>query len=289
MTILYLTEGKFPDYQSDMILHGLRTSDFDVIDYPQPWYMYKNLKEKYWNELIPLNGKGYGKGFTISGTLDDINIDRENIEEKISQHFFDIIIYGSCRRSLQFFDLVKKEYNKKEIIFIDGEDHSEICLELAKIGLYFKRELVNFNKQIFPIEFCIPEEKIFLGEVKKTIEFAKIVPGKQSTYIYDNEEDYYNGYREAKFGVTMKKAGWDCLRHYEIIANKCLPNFIDIDNCPERTMTFFPKKICKEINQDIKNKTMYNEKYFSYLDEITKHLKENLTTKKMIKYLLEKL
>ncbi len=288
LKILYITEGNFPDYQSDMILHGLRVLDYNVVDFPKPWYMYKDLKDKYWGDRIPDKGKGYGMGFTITGLFINDNIDRSNIEEKIIDHFFDLIIYGSCRRNLQFLDKVKDIYKKKEIIFIDGEDHTHIGFELSDIGIYFKRELISENRKINHIGFSFPKEKVFNGIIDKEYFFAKMDPRNKSTYIYNNENDYYNGYRLSYFGITMKKAGWDCLRHYEIIANRCLPYFLDIDDCPYRTMVFFPKEICKQIKQDIHNNTMYEEKYINYLNDVINHFNDYLTTDKMAEYLIKK-
>jgi len=291
MKILYITEGNYPDYQSDMILHGLRILGHEVVDYPKAWYMYKSLKEKHWNNLIPNGGKAYGRGFTVSGTFDVDpigEVDRNNIEDKIKNHYFDIIVYGSSRRNLIFLEEVKNNYNKDKIIFIDGEDDTDINWNLLKVGHYFKRELI-YENEIFPIGFCIPKEKIFNGKTEKSLQFAKMRPDRKSTYIYENEEDYYIGYRIAKFGVTMKKGGWDCMRHYEIMTNKCLPNFINIEACPKNTMTFFPKETCKEINQDIRNNTMYDEKYEEYINTIYDYLNKYLTTDKMAKYMLEKI
>jgi hypothetical protein len=39
----------------------------------------------------------------------------------------------------------------------------------------------------------------------------------------------------------MKKSGWDCLRHYEIMMNHCIPLFRDLPECPSLTMTHFPR------------------------------------------------
>jgi hypothetical protein len=32
----------------------------------------------------------------------------------------------------------------------------------------------------------------------------------------------------------QKKGGWDCLRHYEIIGNGCMPYFENIEKCPKK-------------------------------------------------------
>lgn len=43
------------------------------------------------------------------------------------------------------------------------------------------------------------------------------------SYSYDTEAEYNKQYSESYFAVSSKKAGWDCLRHYEIIAAGCIP------------------------------------------------------------------
>jgi len=288
MKILFISKGDLPDYQSDMILHGLRSLyQQDVVDYPHCWYMYKDLKDQFWNKWIPDNGTSYGRGFTIPGTFPEIKIDRENIEEKILDHFYDIIVYGSARRELKYLDLVLSSYNKNEIIFIDGEDQTHIDWNLTDKGLYFKRELVYDDDNLFPIGFCFPEEKIFNKSYQKDFDFAYIIPGQLDTYIYENEEEYYKGYRQSYFGLTKKKGGWDCLRHYEIMANNCLPYFIDIDSCPEKTLFFFPKDICKEINSLIESKKIDVEKWKYLQQKISKHFINHLTTTQMTKYIID--
>ena len=62
---------------------------------------------------------------------------------------------------------------------------------------------------LYPITFSIPQEKIvnFIHCKKKIL--SNLIPGNVSTYIYNNEEDYYNEYRESFFAMTIKKGGWD--------------------------------------------------------------------------------
>jgi len=42
---------------------------------------------------------------------------------------------------------------------------------------------------------------------------------------YKNEKDYYQSYQNSIFALSYKKAGWDSLRHYEILMNGCIPLF----------------------------------------------------------------
>lgn len=102
---------------------------------------------------------------------------------------------------------------------------------------------------VHSISFSIHASKIVPDVPPKTRLLAYIDPNHISTYIYDNEMDYYQDYRSSYFAVTKKKAGWDCMRHYEILANGCIPLFEGLEDCPERTMTHFPKELILETNQ----------------------------------------
>jgi hypothetical protein len=276
-----------------MLLHGFRSIFLEnVVDYPIPWYMYKNAKEKFWDQKIPNNGKAYGAGFTIAGTLSEkLIIDRGNIDEKILDHFFDLIIYGSARRNLTKLDIVLSSYKKNEIIFVDGQDQTDIRWNLINSGIYFKRELIYEDERIHPIEFCFPEEKIFVGQsLEKTKLISSIIPGRLETYTFNIEEDYYKEYQNSYFAYTSKKGGWDCLRHYEIIANYCLPIFNNIEECPPRTMYFFPKDFCSRINKEFNSpeRSYYiSEKYKSEIIELVTYFRTKLTTKKMAEYILD--
>lgn len=83
----------------------------------------------------------------------------------------------------------------------------------------------------YPITFSIPESKIINKEncLKKTRFIAPLIPGDNTTYIYNTEKDYYESYQSSYYAITTKKGGWDCLRHYEILANNCIPYFVDIE------------------------------------------------------------
>jgi hypothetical protein len=69
---------------------------------------------------------------------------------------------------------------------------------------------------LYPINFSIPQEKLINNNnIKKKI-LSNLILGDVKTYIYNNEKDYYNEYRISYFAITMKKAGWDCMRHYSL-------------------------------------------------------------------------
>ena len=76
---------------------------------------------------------------------------------------------------------------------------------------------------------------------------APLIPGKNWSYIYKNEQDYYQSYQNSIFALTYKKVGWDSLRHYEILMNGCIPLFLNIDKCPEKILINLPKKLLFDI------------------------------------------
>jgi hypothetical protein len=47
--------------------------------------------------------------------------------------------------------------------------------------------------------------------------------------------------RASYYCLTMCKGGWDTMRHNEILANGCVPYFLDIEHLPRSTMAVFPR------------------------------------------------
>jgi hypothetical protein len=128
------------------------------------------------------------------------------------------------------------------------------------------------------MSFSIPESKIVDTVPPKTKTFAHIVPGDLSTYIFREEDAYRQDYQTAVFGKTWKKGGWDCLRHYEILANGCIPHFDRLNECPTNTMTHFPKEIVA--------KAMVSETPKDYIPELLEYTRKHLTCRAMAQYVL---
>lgn len=106
------------------------------------------------------------------------------------------------------------------------------------------------NNKIYNISLAYPTEKFYIYNNVRTNEkknnlFSYIIPGK-SKYNFTKEIDYIKHYSQCYFALTYKKDGWDCLRHYEIIAAGCIPYFLDIDKIPLNIMNTYPKKLIKE-------------------------------------------
>ncbi len=155
---------------------------------------------------------------------------------------------------------------------------------LHKKHLYFKRELVNEHPNLKPITFAIPTPKLSKPNKNKTQEYATCIPGQPETYVFKEEQPYYEDYQKSYYGVTMKKAGWDCMRHYEILGNYCMPYFTDLEDCPKDTLSSFPKELLLEAKKLANN--FNQEKYYTLLDKVFEHTKQHLTTKSLAKYIL---
>lgn len=276
MKILYLTKGDHVDYQNDCLLIGLKELfGSDVVDYNKQSHNYVTYDEQAAIKL-------YGMGMSVTRVLPDLEVDRTDITAKIKNKYFDYIIYGSIWRCNDYIETILNYYPKNKVIAVDGEDETTIH-EVFKLGiLYFKRELTYNHERLLPISFAIPTSKVnFVKD--KTRDIAICKPGDRSTYIYKNEKDYYEGYQESRVGITIKKAGWDCMRHYEILANGCLPYFINIDKCPDLTMVSFPKQLCIDLMNSSKIvdvTTLYDQ----FADKFKNHFLEHNTTNALAKY-----
>lgn len=289
MNILFVTRAGGVDYQSDAVFHGLVTLGHNVTDNRYMWYLSDTITEEG-------RSKQWGKGFSIAGKLPDrsgIPRDDSDIVAKIRDRYYDAIIYGDIWRSLDYFDIVTRCYPKKRIAFIDGEDGTFTCPVCEASGLYFKRELLD-PKGRFPISFALPPcqfDRCGTPE-SKTLDVASLVPGCRETYVYKTEEEYYDGYRKARFAFTWKKRGWDCFRHYEIVAAGCIPIFTDLPYMPGSIMTTWPKHLQWRANY-IGWKWISGSKdekgYASLLSEFVSWGKSKMTTPVLANYVLDKM
>jgi hypothetical protein len=93
------------------------------------------------------------------------------------------------------------------------------------------------------ISFSLPAEKVLHEPParKRRLLASHVVDpevaarlGVGTSYAFSDEAAYYADLQSARFGITGKRAGWDCLRHYEQAANGCVPCFRDLDRKPPR-------------------------------------------------------
>ena len=270
--VLFIALGNKPDYLCDMAYHGLKTNEkvhLEVLN--PPLYLhrgYSNLKNLY------------GKGFTLYGKLEGRpeRIDRWKMLSRVRKHYYDTVIFGSIHRYHAFVDDIASCYSPENLVFLDGEDHCEIMQNLLPLGKYFKREIGQpIQDGIMPINFCVPEDLILFQSPKKLKRLATIIPGNRQTYLFEKESEYFKDYQNSIFGLTYKKSGWDCLRHYEIIMNGCIPYFPDLKSCPSGTMVLFPKEIILHTNELFEKASSFD--HSMTIMHLLEHCRKKLTTK----------
>ena len=110
---------------------------------------------------------------------------------------------------------------------------------------------------VHPIGFSIPPEYVRAVVPAKGQALATVIPGAHDTYKFlptpdatpneltALERGYYADMERAYFGLTWKKAGWDCLRHLELLAAGCVPLFTDIGAAPAGAVAFLPKRVLR--------------------------------------------
>ena len=288
MKILYVTDhrqiaiasgGFISDYLNDLTFFGLKELfGDDVVDSTPIISLYKEYKD----QIHPMYLWG---GMTSFWLLDKNTADRSNIKEKIQDKYYDLIIYGAIKRCRDYYDLVSKVYPDNKVILLDGNDDSEVD-QLYQKHLYFKRELRQDHKNLLPITFSYPTHYLAKPNKNKTQQYGTVIPGRKETYVFDNEKDYFEDYQKSYYGVTSKKAGWDCMRHYEIMGNYCLPYFPDMKDCPKNTLFNFPKELIIEGTELASNFDI--DEYYRILDSIYDYTKNNLTTKAIAQYIIDK-
>ena len=140
---------------------------------------------------------------------------------------------------------------------------------------------------VYPISFSIPEEHVVPQVPSKTRAIAYISPHDRSTYIYKDQRSYYKGYQESWFGSTIQKAGWDCLRHYEILANGCIPYFENLQNCPPNVMRNFPKSLVAQAMRFDPHLPRNHAVLTSIIEQLLQYTRQHLTTRATATYLLQ--
>lgn len=136
---------------------------------------------------------------------------------------------------------------------------------------------------VHPISFCVPAENI-VDEVPMK---EKMVAGCQyDSRAFRDEKEYFKEYQRSLFGNTKCKAGWDCNRHYEILANGCIPYFEKMDDIPPKTMVDFPKEL---VRRGMQLNSLDREQYEPVIRDLLAYTRENLTTEARAKYILRAL
>lgn len=279
--VLYLTSGG-EDYLSDGVLHGLKSLlGADVVDVPRRDPLYAGLAPDYREQL-------YGRGFTLSDRLPDLEVDRDRPLLRALDGEFDLVVFGDIWQNWGWWTQFRPhlrtlKQNHTKLVALDGGDGPvmypygpswwkqmrpwPLPRAHGRVDAYFKRELTPLTarvrylgllpsstaikllqRHVRPLAFSIPEDALATGDEPKTKLLAThtvdpdvaalVDAGEAGKYHFTQEAEYYADMRAAKFCVTMRKAGWEALRHYEIAAQACVPCFKDLGEKPELSAPF---------------------------------------------------
>jgi hypothetical protein len=219
LKILFITAPLY-DNLGDSLLIGFRELyGANCIDFPRKSIMYGEFP------VI------YGRGFTLwTRPIEDVPRNARALEE------IDLVIYSNYRRqkSIDWRLLVKNRHQAPRVVYLDGNDDAYIDPFVRPL---FKRELFESHEGVFPIGFGVPERfvrSIHLGQ-KKQLHQTHVQDSEftqDTAYKFTREDDYYDDLARSCFGITMRKAGWDCLRHYEMLAAGTLVMFKHFDQKP---------------------------------------------------------
>jgi hypothetical protein len=269
--ILFLTTGH-EDYLADSLLHGLRTLlGANAVDFPKAEFLYDSYPVERRGELYGHGFGLYGLLPDVPTDRDDA-LRRARRGEFDLIVFADIWNtfdrFAELAPSLRGVPMAVLDgadrqepypyaglWWRKPAWWLLPRAHTR--------ALYFKRELTPVTgwfrsylllppvlasrlpsiRGMREISFSIPAEKLLTGPAppKRRLLASHVVDpevasrlGVGTAYAFSDEAAYYADLQESRFGVTVKRAGWDCLRHYELAANGCVPCFRDLDGKPPR-------------------------------------------------------
>lgn len=269
--ILFLT-ADHEDYLADALLHGLRTLlGADVVDHPKAEFLYDTYPRERRGALY---GRGFTLYGLLPDIDVDRHrpLERARAGEFDLVVFADI--WSSFGRFAQLAPeledtplAVLDGADRQEPYPYAGKwwrKRAWWTLPRAHTrALYFKRELTPLTgwfrsflllppplaarlpsvRRMREISFSFPAEKVLTspgGRRERLLARHVVDPevaarlGLGTSYAFGGEADYYADLQAARFGITVKRAGWDCLRHYEQAANGCVPCFRELDRKPVR-------------------------------------------------------
>lgn len=269
--ILFLT-APHDDYLADGLLHGLRTLlGTEVVDYPKAEHMYEGFSASAGEHV---HGLGFTlHGLLPEIELNRHRVPDRAVDGEFDLVVF-ADIWHSFGRFVELAPRISKvpmavldgadrvepyPYSgfwwRKRAWWFLPRAHTR--------ATYFKREISPWTgwfrsyltlppplaamlpsiRHMREIAFSIPAEKVLdAPPAGKSRLFASHIVdaevaervGGSTAYAFSDEASYYRDLQSASYGITMKRAGWDCMRHYEIAANGCVPCFRDLERKPRR-------------------------------------------------------
>ena len=121
---------------------------------------------------------------------------------------------------------------------------------------YGKPKVCRNGAKIHPIGFAVPSNYIRSSVAEeKLFDFLPYNPrnfppggAKRQPYKLSPNDEWFSRvlHERSYYAFTHKRGGWDCMRHYEILASGAVPFFPDILQCPHYSLTALPKELIFE-------------------------------------------
>ncbi len=317
MNILFLTHS-YPDYVPDFLLHGLRKLLGEkVVDYPKKECLYNGLQNGNHPEI-------YSDPFWFPA--DKGNIDRNDIENRLKNKFFDYVICDVHALSLFNRMLDRLTGIQIKVVIIDGEDFP------AKINpgsfVICRRETDGTDYSI-PLPMALPEEIFnrissynynpksysigFLGSVGKQSESRRTLIEKIASYYPDSLlqaapisesenkhpdervglDSYYDNLQRCSVVLTLRGAGYDTFRFWENAAcnalhvSEAMPLFIPDDFKDKRDILRFSD--IDQLRSIIDSHLSDRKETEQIIQNSNQHLKNYHLTTKRATYFLDRI
>ncbi|MEX6689942.1 hypothetical protein QTN47_20710 [Danxiaibacter flavus] len=142
-----------------------------------------------------------------------------------------------------FYKTKKVKYFKRE--FVDVASLFGLSKECFPRCHKLFSKIFNRPVKLFPISMSIPEEHVeYIPMAEKSTTFIRynvdeelgdLLPNTTVAELgkwqpaFSNQQQYYDEIRNSMFGITAKRAGWDCLRHYEYAAKGAILCFKNLE------------------------------------------------------------
>ncbi|CAK8987568.1 unnamed protein product [Durusdinium trenchii] len=139
------------------------------------------------------------------------------------------------------------------------------CDPLSPSQEFFKEEVpfsipaprLCSGARFLPVSFAIPKEDVLPCVPEKFMDFAPLVPGLEESYVFPmtsyGEMEYKRMYRESRFGVTKRRAGWETMRIYEILACGSVPYIHAANEIPDAALVYVNKTLLRQAQQLVAN------------------------------------
>lgn len=134
---------------------------------------------------------------------------------------------------------------------------------------------------VWPISFSYPRRAWPINPEPDAL-VSPITPGLP--YSFDDEDAYRRTYANAYWGITHRKAGWDCFRHVEIMGAGSTPWMLDAAEIPRYSMVHYPKGALAVAATAMKQALRRPDPEFR--QHIHQHFEQHLTSRAMAQYLL---